>query len=99
MSTTTDQPIEGEMAILARFLGDEGGQMPAELARYILDRQIGPADQSRMRSLLVRNQGDGLPPAEKAELVAFTNAATLLATLKSKSRRALGIELGGGQGG
>ena len=91
VSTQHQQPSENEATILARFLDDEQGQMPADLARYILGRTLNDRDKARMHELAVRNQDDGLTTEEKEELHAFAKAATLLSILKSKARRRLGI--------
>ena len=81
------------MTILARILGNEGGQLPDDLARYILDLKVGERDKARMHDLAVRNQEDDLTPAEKEEMLAFGKAMTLLSILKSRVRRTLGIKL------
>ncbi len=93
MTTTTKHARENEVTILARILGNENGQLPSDLARYIVDLQISERDKARMHDLAVRNQGDDLTPAEKEEMFAFGKAATLLSILKSKARRTLGIKL------
>jgi hypothetical protein len=49
-----------------------------------------------MHDLVVRNQADALTPAEKEEMHAFGKAGDLLAILKSKARRTLGIKLNAG---
>ena len=92
MSATT-LADENEVTILARILGNENGDLPADLARYILDLRIGERDQARMHDLAARNQEDRLTPAEKVEMIAYGKAATLLSILKSKARRTLGIKL------
>jgi hypothetical protein len=84
---------ESEVSILARILIDEEGQLPPDLARYILGLTISDRDKARMHDLAVRNQEDGLSPAEKEEMHAYGKAATLLSILKSKARRRLGIKL------
>lgn len=45
-----------------------------------------------MHDLAVRNQEDALSAAEKEELLALVKAGDLLAILKSKARRTLGIK-------
>jgi hypothetical protein len=92
MSTTTTHPGESEVAILARILGNEHGQLPAEQARYILTLGFSESDKARMHDLAVRNQDDDLSPAEKEELFAFGKAGDLLSILKSKARRTLGVK-------
>jgi hypothetical protein len=93
MCTTADHASENEVTILARILGNEDGQIPADLARYILDIEISERDKARMHDLAVRNQGDELSSAEREQMFAFGKAATLLSILKSKARRTLGIKL------
>src|SRR4051794_38933011 len=85
MSTTTPPCKETEVTILARVLADEHGQIPPELARYILDLGFSDQDKARMHELAVRNQEDALTPAEKDELSAFAKAGSLLSLLKSKA--------------
>ena len=92
MAATAEHPGETEVAILARVLGNEGGRLPPEQARYILDLGFNDRDKARMQDLAVRNQTDALSPAEKGELLAFGKAGDLLAILKSKARRALGAK-------
>jgi hypothetical protein len=83
---------ENEVSILARVLGGETGELPGDLARYILNLTFNERDKARMHDLIVRNQADALSPAEKEELFAFGKAGDLLAILKSKARRTLGVK-------
>jgi hypothetical protein len=80
------------VAILARILGNERGQLPRDLARYLLDLGFSDRDKARMHDLVVRNHSDALTGAEKEELSAYGKAGDLLAILKSKSRRVLGVK-------
>ena len=93
MSTATNPARENEVTILARILGNENGQIPEDLARYILDLNVSERDKARMHDLAVRNQDDALTPAEKDEMFAFGKATTLLSILKSKARHTLGVKL------
>jgi hypothetical protein len=86
---STTQAIETEITILARILGDERGQLPHDLARYILGLGFNDREKARMHDLAVRNQDDALTPEEKEELFAFGKAGDLLSILKSKARRSL----------
>ena len=92
MSTATTRRGQDEVTILARILGNENGQLPKNLARYILKLGFSERDKARMHDLVVRNQADGLTPAEKEEMHTFGKAGDLLAILKSKARRTLGIK-------
>jgi hypothetical protein len=93
MSVATTHASENEVTILARFLDNGNGQIPKDVARYILDVHVSERDKARMHDLAVRNQDDALTPAEKEEMHAFGKATTLLSILKSKARRTLGIKL------
>ncbi len=95
MSTQTERASDAsssEIGILARVLGDEQGRLPAEMARYLLDRDFSAADKARMHDLVVRNQSDELSSAEKDELFSFARAGTMLSILQSRARRALGVK-------
>lgn len=92
MSTTAIHPVEDEVTILARVLGSDGGSMPADLARYLIDLGFSDRDKARMHDLALRNQDDTLSAAEKDELFAYGKAGDLLAILKSRARRTLGIK-------
>ncbi len=92
MSTASTRSTESEVTILARVLGNERGQLPHDLARYIVELGFSDRDKARMHDLAVRNQADALTPAEKDEMFAFGKAGDLLAILKSKARRTLGVK-------
>jgi hypothetical protein len=91
MSSTSVESVENEVSILARALGNGREPLTPEMARYILDCGFSDEDKARMHDLAVRNQKDELSPAEKEELLAFGKAGDILAILKSKARRTLGI--------
>jgi hypothetical protein len=94
MSATTARSCENEVTILARILGNEHGELPPDQARYILGLGFSEQDKARMHDLAVRNQDDDLSAAGKEELLAFAKAGDLLAILKSRARRVLGIRPG-----
>jgi hypothetical protein len=91
-TTTADGTGPSEIAILARLLGNEEGQLPADMARYLLTLGFGERDKARMHDLAVRNQEGALTPAEKEEMFAYAKAGTLLGILQSRARRVLGIK-------
>jgi hypothetical protein len=91
-TTTANGASQSEIGILARILGNDQGQLPADMARYILTLGFGERDKERMHDLAARNQDDGLTPAEKEELFAYAKAGSLLSLLKSKARRVLGVK-------
>jgi hypothetical protein len=81
-----------EVTILARFLTNGDRPLPKNLARYIVGLTISERDRARMHDLVVRNQNDELTPAEKKEMHDYGMAGDVLAILKSKARRTLGIK-------
>jgi hypothetical protein len=89
MPTTINHANQNEVAILARILGNEEGQLPRAIARYLLTLGFRERDKTRMHDLAVRNQDGALAPAEREELFAYAKAGTLLSILKSRARRAL----------
>jgi hypothetical protein len=93
METATTHASQNEVTILARVLGNENGHLSSEMACHILDLGFSDRDKARMHDLTARNQEDGLSLAEKEELFAFGKAGDLLAILKSRARRTLGIKL------
>lgn len=89
MSAAVNHDTPSEIAILARILGDDRGNLSPTVARHILKRGFTDADKARMHNLAVRNQEDALTADEKDELVAYARAGTLLSILKARARRAL----------
>ena len=89
--TTTNDANQSEIAIIARILGNDQGELPPDIARYILALEFGERDQARMHDLAVRNQEDALSPAEREELIAYAKAGSLLGILQSRARRVLGV--------
>ena len=78
-----------EIAIFARLLKADDGNLSRGLARYILTLGFDEDDQARMRDLAERNQ-EGDPGAdEREELQNYVKAGHLLALLHSKARRSL----------
>jgi hypothetical protein len=92
MSSAINQARASEVSIFARFIGDADGELPPEVARYFLGLKISDRDKARMHDLVVRNQEDALSSEEKEELLAFGRAGDMLAILKSKSRKVLGVK-------
>jgi len=91
-TTTTNGASQSEITILARVLGNDQGQLPPDIARYVLNLGFSNDDKARMHDLAVRNQEDALSPAEKEELFAYAKAGSLLGILKSKARRVTGVK-------
>jgi hypothetical protein len=92
MSAIKTSRIDDEVTILARVLGNDEGELPPELARYILTIGFSDRDKARMHDLAARNQEGQLSPPEAAELLAFGKAGDVLAILTSRARRTLGVQ-------
>lgn len=78
-----------ELAIFGRLLKADKGDLPRELARYVLTLGFGEEDQARMRELAERNQEGALSSEEQEELQNYVKAGHLLALLHSKARKSL----------
>jgi hypothetical protein len=85
----TEEDRTSEIAIFARLIKADEGNLSRELARYIMTLGFEEDDQARMRDLAERNQEDSLAPDEKRELQNFVKAGHMLALLHSKARRSL----------
>jgi hypothetical protein len=92
MQATSDANVLSEVTIFARILGNEEGQLPPTMARYILRLGFSAEDKARLHDLASRNQEDALSAAEREELTAYAKAGTLLSLLRSKARRVLGVK-------
>ena len=90
--TSVQGKAQDEITILARVLCNEQGELPPEIARYILTLEFSEQDKARAHDLVVRNQDDALSPAEKEEMFAYGKAGALLSILKSDARRVLGVK-------
>ena len=83
---------QDEVTILARVLCNNDGELPADIARYLLSLDFCERDESRAHELAVRNQEGSLSSAETEELLAYAKAGGLLAILKAKARFVLGVK-------
>jgi hypothetical protein len=92
MRKTTAKASPNAIDILARVLANGEGQMPADIARYIVGLDFSEQDKARMHDLAVRNQDGALSPSEEEELFAYARADTLLSILQIKARSALGVK-------
>jgi hypothetical protein len=89
MAATKKAMTEKIVKIFARVLGNGRKKLPPEIARYILGRGFSEKDKSRMHDLAARNQEDRLTEAERAEMIAFARAGTILGILQAKARLSL----------
>ncbi len=78
-----------EIAIFARLIKAEKGNLPRTLARYLLTLGFDQEDQDRMSDLAERNQEGALEPDEVEALRNYVKAGHMLALLHSKARRSL----------
>ncbi len=83
---------QDEVTILARVLCNNDGELPADIARYLLGLDFSERDRSRAHELAERNQEGSLSSAESEELLAYAKAGGLLAILKAKARTVLGVK-------
>jgi hypothetical protein len=93
-SRLTEYERTREIAIFARLLKADDGNLSRGLARYILTLGFGDDDQARMGDLAERNQDDELSADERDELESYVKAGHLLALLHSKARRSLNSRKG-----
>jgi hypothetical protein len=78
-----------EIAIFARLIKADRGDLSPELARYLLTLGFDEEEQGRMRELAERNQTGELSAEEQRELQNYVKAGHWLALLHSKARRLL----------
>ena len=78
-----------EIAIFARLIKLDNGDLARELARYILTLGFDEEDQARMLELAERNQAGASTSEAREELQIYVKAGHLLALLHSKARRSL----------
>ncbi len=74
-------------AVLSRGL--EGGEVPLEEARFILDLGLRDEDKKRMLDLLTKQQEGKITTQEAEELEAYIRADNVLSILKAKARLTL----------
>jgi hypothetical protein len=81
--------VSHEARILGRVISPDAGEMPPDVARYLLSLDFTPADHERIADLSARAQEGTLSPDEVAELDGYLRVNDLLAILQSKARRSL----------
>jgi hypothetical protein len=91
MSASKAMPGErtSEIAIFARLIRADQGNISRVLARYLLTLGFDQEDQDRMSELAERNQEGVMEPEELEELQNFVKAGHMLALLHSKARKSL----------
>ncbi len=91
MSTSPldDADRSSDIAIFARLIKADDGDLSRELARDILTLGFDEQDQARMRELAESHQDDALTRGEREELENYVEAGHRLALLHSRARRSL----------
>jgi hypothetical protein len=77
------------IAIFARLIKADQGDLSRDLARYILTLGFAEEDQARMRELAEKNQQGVSSSEEQGELQNYVVVGHMLALLNSKARRSL----------
>jgi hypothetical protein len=90
----TSEDRTSEIAIFARLIKTERGDLGRELARYVLTLGFDAEDQARMCELAEKNQEGSLASEDRQELENYVKAGHLLALLHSKARRSLRVRKG-----
>jgi len=78
-----------EIAIFARLIKADQGDLSRDLARYILTLGFDQEDHARMLELAEKNQQGVLSRDEQEELQNYVVVGHMLALLNSKARRSL----------
>lgn len=92
--TRTPTADASEAAIFSRLWDGGGGGLTPELARHVLGLEFAPADVARMRDLAARHRDGRASAAELEELDNYVRVGDLLAVLRSRARRRLGVKPG-----
>jgi hypothetical protein len=78
-----------EIAIFARLIKADKGNLTRGVARYLLTLGFGEDDEARMSDLAARNREGNLTHEEQEELLNYVKAGHMLALLQSKARMSL----------
>jgi hypothetical protein len=88
MSTTLNLP-NCDVAILARILQPDRGDLPLAAARALLKFDFEPCDHQRMQVLSQKARDGSLSAEEQAEIDDYERVGHLLGMMHSKARKAL----------
>jgi hypothetical protein len=88
MAATANIP-NCDVAIMARIIQPERGDMPLAAARAILKFDFQESDRERMRALLQKAREGTLTKAEQEEIEDYDRVGHLLDIMHSKARKAL----------
>jgi hypothetical protein len=78
-----------EIAIFARVIKANNGDLSPDLARYIVTLGFDDQDEGRMAELAEKNQEGALTLMEQQELQNYVKVGHMLALLHFKARRSL----------
>ena len=87
VSTDERRNIGGE--ILRRLFEPDKGDLPADVAHYLLRIDFSAADHERMDTLAEKSQAGELLPGDREELDEYVRIGHLLALIQSKARKSL----------
>lgn len=87
-----------QTSALERIIQPSSGDLPDDLATYLLTLHFSPADQSLYAELSAKAQDGTLSPEERAELEDMLTANDVLAILHSKARSSLNSSRSPGEG-
>jgi len=75
--------------ILEHVIDPRRGDLPTELAQYILSLDFPPTDHARYAELAARAQEGRLSPEQQADLDDFLNVNDFLTIVRAKARASL----------
>ena len=76
-------------ALWNRLLRPDRGDLPPEVARFLLRLSFDQRDLDRMHELAARNQEGALSPAEQEELTTYRQVGLQLDLLRAKANLSL----------
>jgi hypothetical protein len=88
MSSPTSA-VDSDAAILSRLIEPEIGNLPPEVARYLLSLDFRQSDRDRMHNLAAEAREGTLTAAERHETESYERIGHLVALLQSKARKSL----------
>jgi hypothetical protein len=77
------------LKILAELTPPGGGDLPPEVARYVLELDFPRWAHEQYQALSDKAQDGALSPEERAELEEYLAADAVLSAIQSKARRSL----------
>ena len=78
-----------EASILSRVIRTDAGDLPPELARFVLSLEFPETDRQRISQLSAKAQSGALTGEEEVELDAYLRVNNFLMIVQSKARVSL----------